>query len=211
MKIFSILAFAVVALAASPSAAQKAKDTLRVPVEQQISGLSYYFAPNSETLALQTATAIENARLFERTVQAAEEREWLLALHQEVVLARARLENEMTLAARIQADLFPASLPSIDGLELAARNKPARRCGGDYYDALTVGPSGDERLLLCVADVGGEGGPGARRKFKKEGEGRGQGRRPDGRAPRLPAPPPPRSSRGWQPGPRPRRPGRPKP
>ncbi len=113
------------------------------------------------TLALQTATAIENARLFERTVQAAEERERLLALHQEVVLARARLENEMTLAARIQADLFPASLPSIDGLELAARNKPARRCGGDYYDALTVGPSGDERLLLCVADVAGKGLPAA--------------------------------------------------
>ena len=114
------------------------------------------------TLALQTATAIENARLFERTVQAAEERERLLALHQEVVLARARLENEMTLAARIQADLFPASLPSIDGLELAARNKPARRCGGDYYDALTVAAStGDERLLLCVADVAGKGLPAA--------------------------------------------------
>ena len=34
------------------------------------------------TLGLQTATAIENARLFERTVQAALERERLLALHQ---------------------------------------------------------------------------------------------------------------------------------
>ena len=60
------------------------------------------------TLALQTATAIENARLFERTMQAARERERLLALHQEAEVARAKLESEMKLAARIQADLFPA-------------------------------------------------------------------------------------------------------
>ena len=114
------------------------------------------------TLALQTATAIENARLFERTVQAAEERERLLAMHQEVVVARARLENEMTLAARIQADLFPASLPVVEGFELAARNRPARRCGGDYYDAIMVAdPAGDPRLLLCVADVAGKGLPAA--------------------------------------------------
>ena len=67
------------------------------------------------TLALQTATAIENARLFERTIQAARERERLLALHQAAELARAKLESEMTLAARIQADLFPAKLPRLDG------------------------------------------------------------------------------------------------
>jgi putative methionine-R-sulfoxide reductase with GAF domain len=112
------------------------------------------------TLALQTATAIENARLFERTVQAARERERLMALHQETEIARAKLDSEMKLAARIQHDLFPAQLPHADGYELSARNRPARRCGGDYYDALTlVGAEGDERLLLCVADVAGKGLP----------------------------------------------------
>ena len=88
------------------------------------------------TLALQAATAIENARLFERTMQAARERERLLALHKETEVARAKLESELTLAARIQADLFPAALPAVAGYELAARNRPARQCGGDYYDAL---------------------------------------------------------------------------
>ena len=90
------------------------------------------------TLALQTATAIENARLFERTIQAARERERLLALHKEAEVARAKLESELNLAARIQADLFPAELPLAEGYELAARNRPARRCGGDYYDALSL-------------------------------------------------------------------------
>jgi sigma-B regulation protein RsbU (phosphoserine phosphatase) len=109
------------------------------------------------TLALQAATAIENARLFERTIQAAREREQLLALHQAAELARAKLESEMTLAARIQKDLFPQALPQPDGYELAARSLPARRCGGDYYDALDV----DGKLLLCVADVSGKGMPAA--------------------------------------------------
>ncbi len=112
------------------------------------------------TLALQTATAIENARLFERTIQAAQERERLLAMHQAAELARAKLEGEMKLAARIQQDLFPASLPQPDGYQLAARNRPARRCGGDYYDALALDESGG-RLLLCVADVSGKGLPAA--------------------------------------------------
>ena len=112
------------------------------------------------TLALQTATAIENARLFERTLQAAHERERLMALHKEAEVARAKLESEMVLAERIQKDLFPAELPRLDGYELAARNRPARRCGGDYYDALSLtGADGETRLLLCVADVAGKGLP----------------------------------------------------
>jgi sigma-B regulation protein RsbU (phosphoserine phosphatase) len=114
------------------------------------------------TLALQTATAIENARLFERTIQAARERERLLALHKEAEVARAKLESELDLAARIQADLFPAEMPHVAGYEFAARNRPARRCGGDYYDLLPVsGLNGEGRMLCCVADVAGKGLPAA--------------------------------------------------
>ena len=111
------------------------------------------------TLALQTATAIENARLFERTVQAGHERERLLALNHEAEVARAQYERELDLAARIQADLFPAALPQIPGFELAARSRPARRCGGDYYDALMTTVAGETTVILCVADVSGKGLP----------------------------------------------------
>lgn len=111
------------------------------------------------TLALQTATAIENARLFERTVQAALERERLMALNQEAEVARAGFERELDLAARIQADLFPAALPRIPGYALAARNRPARRCGGDYYDAVVTTGAQGPGALLCVADVSGKGLP----------------------------------------------------
>jgi len=114
------------------------------------------------TLALQTATAIENARLFERTIHAAREREALLAANKEMEVARAGFERELELAARIQADLFPPAMPSLAGYDLAARNRPARRCGGDYYDALPIADAdGGARMLLCVADVSGKGMPAA--------------------------------------------------
>jgi sigma-B regulation protein RsbU (phosphoserine phosphatase) len=60
-------------------------------------------------------------------------------------------------AARIQADLFPAELPVAEGYELAAHNRSARRCGGDYYDALSLTTTAGSDLLLCVADVSGKG------------------------------------------------------
>ena len=111
------------------------------------------------TLGLQAATAIENARLFERTVQAGLERERLMALQQETEVARAKLQNELDLAARIQANLFPAELPRVPGYDLAARNRAARRCGGDYYDVVAGTGAGGDRLLCCVADVSGKGLP----------------------------------------------------
>jgi len=112
------------------------------------------------TLGAQTGTAIENARLFERTVEAARERERLLLLHEQTEVARAKLESELDLAARIQADLFPASLPNLPGYDIAAANRPARRCGGDYYDALPIADDdGEQHVLFCVADVSGKGLP----------------------------------------------------
>lgn len=99
------------------------------------------------TLALQAAAAVENARLFEKTVQAARDRERLAALH-----------KELELASSIQANLFPSEMPRLTGYDVAARNRPARQCGGDYYDALPLAPNGDgARVLLCVADVSGKG------------------------------------------------------
>ena len=93
-------------------------------------------------LVAQAAVAFENAWHFRET------------------LDKKKLERELELAASIQSNLFPAELPRVAGYELAVRNRPARQCGGDYYDVLPVpGDGGDERLLLCVADVSGKGLP----------------------------------------------------
>jgi sigma-B regulation protein RsbU (phosphoserine phosphatase) len=75
---------------------------------------------------------------------------------------KAKVEQELALAAEIQRGLFPEKLPSINGYEVAARNRPALVCGGDYYDVIAInGASGNDdgqkSYMLCVADVAGKG------------------------------------------------------
>ena len=66
---------------------------------------------------------------------------------------RARLalvEQELDLAASIQQALFPEELLKIEGYDVAAFNRAAKVCGGDYYDALRLN---ENSVLFCVADV----------------------------------------------------------
>jgi sigma-B regulation protein RsbU (phosphoserine phosphatase) len=72
---------------------------------------------------------------------------------------RAALETrELDEARRIQRKLLPATLPAIDGWEIAASWQPATGVGGDCYDAMAFGRS---RMGLCIADVVGKGIPAA--------------------------------------------------
>lgn len=77
-------------------------------------------------------------------------------------IERKKIEQELELAARIQEGLFPEFLPKIEGYDIAAKNRPALWCGGDYYDVLPIersGETGEKSYLLCVADVSGKGLP----------------------------------------------------
>lgn len=74
-------------------------------------------------------------------------------------IERKKIEQEIELAASIQAGLFPEFLPRIEGFDLAAKNRAARWCGGDYYDVLPIEANGAKSYLLCVADVSGKGLP----------------------------------------------------
>lgn len=89
-------------------------------------------------LVAQAAVAFENSWYFREAIE------------------RKKVEQELALAANIQQNLFPAQLPKMVSLDLAARNRPARTCGGDYYDAL---PVSGQTHLICVADVSGKGLP----------------------------------------------------
>lgn len=79
----------------------------------------------------------------------------------------ALVEQELQLAANIQQALFPEKLPEIANFDIAAFNRPARVCGGDYYDILEIGNSKNTdsnenaSYLVCVADVAGKGLPAA--------------------------------------------------
>ncbi len=93
-------------------------------------------------LVAQAAVAFENSWYFREALE------------------RRRMEQELALAASIQEGLFPGVLPELLGCEIAALNRPARHCGGDYYDVLPfTSPAGEQSFLLCVADVSGKGLP----------------------------------------------------
>ena len=74
-------------------------------------------------------------------------------LRQKVEASRL-LERELEIARSVQERLFPQQLPQCPGLDLAARCRPARAVGGDYYDFIPM-PSGE--LLFTLGDVSGKG------------------------------------------------------
>ena len=67
---------------------------------------------------------------------------------------KQRLENELTIAHEVQAQLFPRQISELESLEVHGFCKPARTVSGDYYDFL---PATANRLGVAVGDVSGKG------------------------------------------------------
>ncbi len=97
-----------------------------------------------EHLASYAAPALKVSQLVE--AQAAEARE------------RERIDSELKVAQLIQQQFLPHELPDLEGWELAAFYRPARRVGGDFYDFI---PLPDGRVMLVVGDVTDKGVPAA--------------------------------------------------
>ncbi|MBN1304065.1 MAG: GAF domain-containing protein [Anaerolineales bacterium] len=91
-------------------------------------------------IAQQAALAIQNDRLQAEKV------------------IRERLEYEVLMARQIQETFIPDHLPVIRGWELAARWRPARQVGGDFYDVIELP---EQKLGLFIADVADKGMPAA--------------------------------------------------
>ena len=71
-------------------------------------------------------------------------------LHDREQMYARSLEREMDIAREIQAGFLPRRLPVRDGWDLAAWFQPARRVGGDFYDAFELAGG---RLAVVLADV----------------------------------------------------------
>ncbi|MGH9460992.1 MAG: PP2C family protein-serine/threonine phosphatase [Vicinamibacteria bacterium] len=65
-----------------------------------------------------------------------------------------RSAQELEIARKVQARLFPQTLPRTNTLEYAGICIQARQVGGDYYDFLNLG---QERLGLVIGDIAGKG------------------------------------------------------
>jgi sigma-B regulation protein RsbU (phosphoserine phosphatase) len=92
-----------------------------------------------------------------------------VALEQEALLQDSRrherLDRQLSTGAEIQAQLLPDRCPVIEGVELAARCRPAYLVGGDYYDFIPTRPQlqgrcrEQGRWALVMGDVMGKGVP----------------------------------------------------
>lgn len=67
---------------------------------------------------------------------------------------KERLQNELSIAQEVQANLFPHDSISLPMLELHGACYPARTVSGDYYDFLLFGEDG---LEIALGDISGKG------------------------------------------------------
>jgi phosphoserine phosphatase RsbU/P len=93
-----------------------------------------------ETLATEAAVAIENARLYRETLE------------------KARLEQEMRIAAEIQQALLPRAAHAGRFYRASSASLPCRSIGGDFFDYVDL-PDGS--FGFALGDVAGKGPPAA--------------------------------------------------
>jgi phosphoserine phosphatase RsbU/P len=93
-----------------------------------------------ETLSTEAAVAIENARLYREAIE------------------RAKLEQELRVAAAIQQSLLPPAGRTGGFFTSAGASLPCRSVGGDFFDYVDL-PAGQFGFLL--GDVAGKGSPAA--------------------------------------------------
>ena len=102
------------------------------------------------TIALQTAAAIESSLLCSEMVVAAHDRAQLTALQKELDTART-----------IQHLLVPRTFPPFPDrrdFDIHAEMTSARAVGGDFFDFFLMG---EDRLGVVIGDVSGKGIPAA--------------------------------------------------
>ncbi len=92
------------------------------------------------TLVSQAVISLENARLFQETLE------------------KQRLEEELSVARTIQKKLLPRRIPLVPGYDIYGMNNSSRQVGGDYYDVI---PVDERRVALAIGDVSGKGIPAA--------------------------------------------------
>jgi serine phosphatase RsbU (regulator of sigma subunit) len=93
-----------------------------------------------ETLSMEAAVAIENARLYREALE------------------RAKLDQELKVAAAIQQALLPPSNRDGAFFSTAGTSVPCRSVGGDFFDFVDLP---HDRFGFIVGDVAGKGAPAA--------------------------------------------------
>jgi len=91
-----------------------------------------------QTLSIIIFVAIENLRLFHKTLE------------------QEAMKKELELASKMQSLLIPSqkSMPQSDDLKIYSYYRPHSEVGGDFYDVISLGR---DEVGFCIADVSGKG------------------------------------------------------
>jgi serine phosphatase RsbU (regulator of sigma subunit) len=92
--------------------------------------------PAAQSLAAQIASALHGADMYRQTLE------------------HIRVEEELAVAAEMQASLMPTVAPSIPGWEFKAIIDSAREASGDFIDLI---PLSSGKWGILIADVSGKG------------------------------------------------------
>ncbi|MBI1746195.1 MAG: SpoIIE family protein phosphatase [Acidobacteria bacterium] len=79
----------------------------------------------------------------------------MATLHKEL-LEKKHLEEELSIARRIQASFLPQQDPTIPGFDVSGMNIPSEEVSGDYYDFVKIT---ERDWGIIVSDVAGKGIP----------------------------------------------------
>ncbi len=90
------------------------------------------------TLGNEALICLENARLFEETLE------------------KQKMEEELARAREIQQRLLPKECPKVEKYEIDGVNISSLQVSGDYFDCIRLD---ENRLCLAIADVSGKGTP----------------------------------------------------
>lgn len=80
------------------------------------------------------------------------------ARQHEEILEKRKLEEELSIARRIQQSFLPRRKPELPGFDISGINVPSEQVGGDYYDFI---PIIENQMGVAIADVSGKGIPAA--------------------------------------------------
>lgn len=124
---------------------------LDVEDEEEIIGA---FNIESDRVGAFVAADERRVAAFAGLAAVAIQREW----DRERRIEQQRIDQELTLARKIQRAFLPRRSPKVPGLEVWGRQLPAIEMSGDYYDVIRIS---DEDYGLVIADVSGKGVPAA--------------------------------------------------
>lgn len=80
------------------------------------------------------------------------------ARQHEEILEKRKLEEELSIAKRIQQSFLPREKPQFSGFDISGLNIPSEEVGGDYYDFI---PIVENQIGIVIGDVSGKGIPAA--------------------------------------------------